>query len=545
MARPVVVEDLLLVEYFHFALQCCPSGSVALELGTPEGRVLGGPGGATFRSGATDHYAPSRLELWPAEPAPDATRAWDEVATAAFRVDAVELRLTAVTAGPGDGALELPATGGYGVRRTSRRPRRSRRSRRRSSATTSSAGCSRSGRADRTGRRDGGPGPGPPPRRVSEPVLAVVPVDDALLRVVRARVVERRRQRHVAGNAPTANSAGSARAPGEAVGCAVVLGTRLDLDRIRAARRVIAREFLDTPRYECEPLGRALGCRLSVKLETANSVRSFKGRGTEVVASGLRSDGRRAAVCASAGNLGLALAWSGRRRGLDVTVVASRSAVVAKLDRIRALGAELELVDGDFEAARERAVELALERGVRRVEDSLDLETCEGAATIGLELAEGPGAGPADVDAVLVALGGGAMASGVGYVLKALRPEVEVVCVQPAGAPAMTRSWHARRVVTTDTMDTIADGVAGRFPIPEVLADLLQVTDDAVLVGEETIVAAMRLLLDHAGLVVEPSAALGVAAVLADPARFAGRHVVTVVCGGNVDPAAYRRWVGP
>jgi threonine dehydratase len=317
-------------------------------------------------------------------------------------------------------------------------------------------------------------------------------------------------------------------------------GTRLDLDRIRAARRVIAPVFLDTPLYECEPLGRELGCRVSIKLETANPVRSFKGRGTELVTSLLRGGGGRAAVCASAGNLGLALAWSGRRGGLDVTVVASRSAVAAKLDRIRALGAELVLVDGDFEAARERAVALAGERGVRRVEDSLDVETCEGAATIGLELAEER----SSYDGVLVALGGGAMASGVGYVLKALRPEAEVVCVQPEGAPAMTRSWHARHVVTTETMDTIADGVAGRFPIPEVLDDLLQVTDDAVLVREESIVAGMRLLLDHAGLVVEPSAALGVAAVLEDRDRFAGRHLVTVVCGSNVAPEAYRRWAG-
>ena len=317
-------------------------------------------------------------------------------------------------------------------------------------------------------------------------------------------------------------------------------GTRFDLDRIRAAPQVISPELLDTPLYECDELGRRLGCRVSLKLETANPLRSFKGRGTELVAGRLASDGGRAAVCASAGNLGQALAWSGRRRGIDVTVVASRAATASKLDRIRALGAELELVDGDFEAARDRAVELARERGVRLVEDSLDVETCEGAATIGLELA---GERQPPSDAVLVALGGGAMAAGVGYVLKALRPGVEVICVQPKGAPAMTLSWHARRVVTTESMDTIADGVAGRFPIPEVLDDLLQVTDDAVLVREESIVAGMKLLLDAAGVVAEPSAALGVAAVLEDPARFAGRHVVTVVCGSNVDPSAYRRWV--
>jgi threonine dehydratase len=317
-------------------------------------------------------------------------------------------------------------------------------------------------------------------------------------------------------------------------------GTRLDLDRIHSARRMIDPVFLDTPLYRCAALERELGCGVSIKLETANPVRSFKGRGTEVVASLLVGSGGRAAVCASAGNLGQALAWSGHRRGLAVTVVASRSATPTKLDRIRALGAELDLVDGDIETARARASRIARQRGIRLVEDSLDIETCEGAATIGMELATGD----SSFDAVLIALGGGAMATGVGYVLKALRPGTEVICVQPEGAPAMTRSWCERRIVTTDSIDTIADGVAGRYPIPEVLGDLLEVADDAVLVQEKSIVAGMRHLVEHAGLLVEPSAALGVAAVLEDPGRFAGRHVVTIICGSNVDLNTYRGWVG-
>jgi threonine dehydratase len=316
--------------------------------------------------------------------------------------------------------------------------------------------------------------------------------------------------------------------------------TRLDTSRIRAARGVIDPIFLDTPLYRCEGLERDLGCTVSIKLETANPVRSFKARGTEVVANMLAGTGSRAVVCASAGNLGQALAWSGRRRGLEVTVVASRFAPAAKLDRIRALGASLELVDGDFDLARERAAALARHDGIRLVEDSLDIETCEGAATIGLELAE---AGPS-FDAVLIALGGGALATGVGHVLKELAPEVEVICVQPAGAPAMTHSWRQRRVVTTESTDTIADGVAGRCPIPAVLDDLLLVADDAVLVSETSITAAMRMLFNHAGLVVEPSAALGIAAVLEDRDRFAGRHVATIVCGSNVDVDAFRRWAG-
>jgi threonine dehydratase len=316
--------------------------------------------------------------------------------------------------------------------------------------------------------------------------------------------------------------------------------TRLDTARIRAARRVIDPVFLDTPLYRCEALEADLGCAVSVKLETANPVRSFKARGTEVVASRLAEHGPRAVACASAGNLGQALAWSGRGRGLDVTVVASRFATVAKLDRIRALGARLELVDGDHESARERAAAVARHEGIRLVEDSLDIETCEGAATVGLELVD---AEPS-FDAVLIALGGGALATGVGHVVKDLAPGTEVICVQPLGAPAMTRSWHSRRVVTTDSTDTIADGVAGRYPIPAVLDDPLLVADDALLVEEASIVAGMRMLLHHAGLVVEPSAALGVAALLENRDRFAGRRVVTVICGSNVDMDAYHRWVG-
>lgn len=301
--------------------------------------------------------------------------------------------------------------------------------------------------------------------------------------------------------------------------------------------------FLDTPLYRCEALEPRLGCAVSIKLETANPVRSFKARGTEVVASRLSDDGSQAVVCASAGNLGQALAWSGRGRGLDVTVVASRFATRAKLDRIRALDARLELVDGDHELARERAAAIARHENIRLVEDSLDIETCEGAATIGLELLELVDSEPS-FDAVLIALGGGALATGVGHVVKALAPEVEVICVQPLGAPALTHSWRQRRVVTTDSVDTIADGVAGRFPIPAVLDDLLLVADDAVLVQEASIIAGMRMLFDHAGLVVEPSAALGVAAVLEDRDRFAGRHVAIIVCGSNVDVDAFHHWVG-
>jgi threonine dehydratase len=209
-----------------------------------------------------------------------------------------------------------------------------------------------------------------------------------------------------------------------------------------------------------------------------------------------------------------------------------------KIDRMRSLGATVHLDGPDIERPRTLAREFAQVEGAFLVEDSLNIDTCEGAATIGLELL----AGEKRPDVLIIALGGGALASGVGYVARQLSPSTKVVAVQPAGAPAMALSWRRRTVVTTDTIDTIADGVAGRYPIPEVLEDLLEVVDDVVLVEEDLIKRGMRLLFECAGLVVEPSAALGVAAILGNPEKFAGLSVATVVCGSNVLPADFRTW---
>ena len=314
---------------------------------------------------------------------------------------------------------------------------------------------------------------------------------------------------------------------------------RLRLDRVHAAVEEIDPAFLDTPALPCAPLGRALGCAVTLKIETLNPVRSFKGRGTETVAAVAREQAVSRVVCASAGNLGQALAYSGRHRGLEVTVVAARTANPLKLRQIADFGADVRLDGEDIEDARLLARELAERDGAYLVEDSLDLATCEGAATIGLELVRDD----PELDVVLVAVGGGAMASGVGYVMRSLAKHVEVIGIQPVGAPAMALSWRRRAVVETDSLDTIADGVAGRCPIPEALDDLLVVLDGVVLVREDSIKLAMRLLHEHAGLVVEPSAALGVAAILEEPERFAGRRVTTILCGSNVAPADFARWV--
>ena len=314
---------------------------------------------------------------------------------------------------------------------------------------------------------------------------------------------------------------------------------RLDLQRVRDAVASIDPAFMSTPQFESVPLSDALGCSATLKVETLNPVRSFKGRGTETVMSALSREGRySSAVCASAGNLGQALAYSGARRGIPVTVFVAETASPHKIDRMRSLGATVHLEGEDIEMPRVLARAHANNDSSYLVEDSLDLATCEGAATIGLELADTA----VRFDVVLLALGGGALASGVGHVMRQLSPETQVIAVQPIGAPAMALSWRNRAVVTTDVIDTIADGVAGRYPIPEVLEDLLEIVHDVVLVDDDSIKAGMRHLFELAGLVAEPSAALGVAAILEDRERFRGLAVATVVCGSNISPDDFRRW---
>jgi threonine dehydratase len=248
---------------------------------------------------------------------------------------------------------------------------------------------------------------------------------------------------------------GGASAPGGMACCVAVSSlerVRLQLEQVRGAVNAIDRVFLDTLALPCPALGQVLGCSVTLKVETLNPVRSFKGRGTETVAAVARRAGASRVVCASAGNLGQALAYSGSRRGLEVTVVAARTANALKLRQIAALGAGIRLAGEDIEDARVLAREIADADGAYLVEDSLDLATCEGAATIGLELVRDD----PRLDVVLVALGGGAMASGVGYVVRSLADQVEVVGIQPVGAPAMALSWRQGTVVETHRIETIA-----------------------------------------------------------------------------------------
>lgn len=320
-------------------------------------------------------------------------------------------------------------------------------------------------------------------------------------------------------------------------------GHRIALADIAAAPRRIPREFRDTPQYVNEPLSAALGCSLTLKVETINPIRSFKGRGASVLVSRLvevaGTAPRTPLVGASAGNWGQALAYACRAAQWPLVLFAAESANPLKVERMRALGAEVRLVGEDFDAAKQQAEAFARAQGWRMVADGLDVEASVGAGTIGLELC----AGGASYDTVLMPLGNGAMLTGIGRWIKAASPSTRVIGVQARGADAMTRSWREGQLVFPERIDTIADGIGVRVPIAEAVADMRTTVDDVVLVEDAALVEAMRLLHRHAGLVVEPSGAAGVAALRAVPGLAHDARVATIICGGNLTEAQASQWL--
>lgn len=303
------------------------------------------------------------------------------------------------------------------------------------------------------------------------------------------------------------------------------------LDGVRAASLLIDPVFLHTPLRADAGLDAALGCRLLAKDETDNPIGSFKGRGTELfVATELRPG--EAIVSASAGNFGQGLARAATRRGHACTVFAAETANPTKLDAMRTFGADVRLAGADFDAAKAAARHYAEAHRLRFVEDGAEPAIAQGAGTIALELlaAVAP-------EVVLVPLGNGALLEGIGSVLRAKLPSAEIVAVVAVGAPAMKLSLEAGHAIETARADTIADGIAVRVPIASRLPQLRRCCDRIVAVDEAQLLQAMRLLRQHLAMVVEPAGAAGVAGILAELERHAGRVVATVLCGKNIHPS--------
>jgi threonine dehydratase len=297
---------------------------------------------------------------------------------------------------------------------------------------------------------------------------------------------------------------------------------------IVAAKGRIDAVFLDMPLRRAPELDRRFGAELLFKDETANPIRSFKGRGACNMLA--RMETSEALVCASAGNFGQGMAWAARARGVGLTVFAARNAVPAKIEAMRRLGASVILEGDDFDAAKDAASSYAASEGLLFVEDGAHAPIAEGAGTLALEITEEAGS----IDLFVTPLGNGALTAGVGCWAKHSRTETKVIAVCAAAAPAMALSVQNGTIVTMPRADTIADGIAVRKPILSAVHAVREVVDEVVLVEEDDIRRSMQLLLDTLGLVVEPAGAAGLAALLATPDRWRGMRVAVPLCGGNV-----------
>lgn len=310
----------------------------------------------------------------------------------------------------------------------------------------------------------------------------------------------------------------------------------IDLERIRSAHQQIDPIFLNSPVASHHGLDRVVGCSVLAKVETLNPIRSFKGRGTELFAA-RELAAEEGVVCASAGNFGQGMARAAVRRGHACVVFAATNANPLKIEAMRSLGAEVVLSGDDFDSAKLAARRHAEQVKARFVEDGAEPAIAEGAATLALELVD---AIP-DLETMLVPLGNGALLAGVGAWFRYAAPRTRIVGVVAEQAPSMKLSLEQNRVVETQRADTIADGVAVRVPVPAALAMLDRRWDAVVSVTEEEILQAMRLILVHLGLLVEPAGALGIAALLADPDRCRGQKVGTVLCGANLPAGMLER----
>ena len=292
---------------------------------------------------------------------------------------------------------------------------------------------------------------------------------------------------------------------------------------IEAARARIAGLARQTPVYSSETLGRLSGRPVFLKAENLQRTGSFKIRGAVNKLATMTDDERAAGVVtASAGNHGQAVALAARQAGVAATVFMPQDAPMAKVDAARNYGAEVVLVGEGYDEAHAAADDFA-ERGATMVHAFEDEAVIAGQGTLGLELAEQL---PEDVEALVVPIGGGGLASGIALALSELRPRLRIVGVQAATC--------APYVGIEPTGSTIADGIAVKKPGELTRAILADRLDGCVTVTDDEIANAMVLLLERVKLVVEGAGAASVAALVAGKVEGRGR-ACAVLSGGNID----------
>jgi threonine dehydratase len=302
-------------------------------------------------------------------------------------------------------------------------------------------------------------------------------------------------------------------------------------EQVNDARELLRRFLRPTRLVPAERIGRETDTRIYLKLEADLPTGSFKPRGAiYALMKTLQRRSIKGVVAASTGNHGAAVAYAARLAKLPATIILPQSPNPIKRAHIVALGANIKEVEWKPESLGSAAAAFAEEHNYYFLNDATDDLVPVGTATIGAEiLDELP-----EPDAIIVPMGDTALVRGVAAEAKRRYRGVKIVGVQAAQAPSYVRSWQENRVVTTETCDTIADGLATYVPLAPNVRAIRELVDEVVLVSEAELIDGIRTLLFEEHVVAEPAGAAALAAYLQNRTAYAGRSVVLLVTGSNI-----------
>lgn len=305
---------------------------------------------------------------------------------------------------------------------------------------------------------------------------------------------------------------------------------KLSLEQIRGAEKLLRQYFQPTRLVEARSLERSGGKRVYLKLESEQPTGSFKVRGA-VYALSVRMErgGVREVVAPSTGNHGAAVAYAAKLLGIPATIFLPRNPNPVKRKKIVELGAKIVEEGKDSSVTFEAAWDYSRRDGVYLLNDATDEDLPGGPATIASEIFEQA----PETGAIFVPMGDTALIRGMATAAKYLQPKTRIIGVQAEMAPSYYLSWKKRKLVTTETCDTIADGLATRIPEDSNVRDILELVDEVRLVSEREMLVAIRHLIENEKVMAEPAGAAATAALL-QSAPEGAKNIVAIVSGANI-----------
>jgi len=301
---------------------------------------------------------------------------------------------------------------------------------------------------------------------------------------------------------------------------------------IAMAKKALSSEtWAPTPLLPASTIGRRIGVELWLKHEQCSPIGSFKLRGGLATVEALAGKiGAKGVYVPSAGNYGQAISLAGKRRGIKVTVVAPETVTPSKVEKMEVFGATVIKKGHDFDAAKEWARQEAARVGAAFWEDGVIEEMAYGAATIATEIVEKR----MEWDYAVIPIGNGSLMKGMAQVFRSESPRTRIIGLVPTGAPSMAYAVRGKPWDTATPIDSYADGLAVRVPIPKISRELDPLVDDIWMVEESKLLPAVKSLMELEQVMVEPSGASTLVGVAAHRADLAGKRVVAVLTGAHL-----------